>query len=174
MWIYYAANAELVTNNGEGALHDLTRYAADPARWLAARGTHHSALREGVAWPAPVHRRYCGKGAADPRNRITTCCLSPMAISPWHRLLKLTGFPRQAALAYQRVYFSYPAAELAEKSPRGAGKFARLARLRLSKSAATGSQQLDRANAWLSAKTICEGPPGIRRPRGRAHRTGSR
>ena len=61
-----------------------------------------------------------------------------------------TGFPRQAVVYYQRVYYSHPSSELADKAK---AAFDRLhSTLGSEYPDATPRQQLERANAWLNAK----------------------
>jgi hypothetical protein len=112
---YYLANAELMTNDGEGAIRDLGRYAANPlpASPLAGRITllyakallgQHPAT---AASPAKAHQILQTDYALLPQ---------PDGDFTLAQAFEATGFPRQAAVYYQRVYYAYPASELSDKS----------------------------------------------------------
>jgi len=146
---YYLANAELMTNNGEGALRDLGHYAADPvpASPLAGRLTLLYAK-------VLLGQRPSTMANASKARQIleTSYNLLPQPDGDFTQgqAFEATGFPRQAALCYQRVYFSYPASELSERA-RAALETLR-ASLGSDYPAPPGRQQLDRAKAFLTLK----------------------
>jgi soluble lytic murein transglycosylase len=146
---YYLANAELVTNNGDDAIRDLARYAADPVAGspLAGRlGLLYAKALLGQSAPTP---------AAAMKARQILESRAPLLPQPdgdftEAQALEATGFPRQAAVNYQRVYFYFPASDYSEK--------ARVALERLRGSLGTDYPEvparlrLERGKAWLAAR----------------------
>ncbi len=147
--VYYLANAELMTNNGADAVRDLGKYSANPVSGSPLAGRiallHAKAL--------------LGQHAATVTNTAkarqileTNSTLLPQPDGDYTlaQAFEATGFPRQAVVYYQRVYYSHPTSDLADKAKTA------FDRLRPTLGAdypdATPRQQLDRANAWLTAK----------------------
>jgi soluble lytic murein transglycosylase len=148
---YYLANSEILTNDTDGAVRDLGRYATNPvpASPLAGRLT----LLYAKALLGEHNPASAMASAAKARQMLQAdyaLLPQPDGDQTLAQAFEATGFPRQAANYYQRVYYLYPAADLAEK--------ARTALERLQSSLAadfpsvTPRQQLDRAAAMLKAK----------------------
>ncbi|HXE62558.1 MAG TPA: transglycosylase SLT domain-containing protein [Bryobacteraceae bacterium] len=146
---YYLANAELVTSNGEDAVRDLARYIANPVAGSPLAGRLNLLYAKallGQPNPAP---------AAAMKARQILESQAPLLPQPdgdftEAQALEATGFPRQAAVNYQRVYFLFPASDDSEK--------ARVALERLKGSLggeypeAPGRLRLERGKAWLTAR----------------------
>ena len=149
--VYYLANAELMTNNGADAVRDLNSICRQPvSRFSALRGPHHASStpkRCSASTPQPSSTPLKPARSSKPTPLSSR---NPMAITPWDRPSKHTGFPRQAVVYYQRVYYSHPASDLADKAKIAFDKLR--STLGADYPEATPRQQLDRANAWLTAK----------------------
>lgn len=152
--VYYLANAELVTNAGDAAVRDLARYAASPvpASPLAGRISllyAKALLGQHSASPASAAK------ARDLLEASYSLLPQPDGDFALAQSFAATGFPRQAAIYFQNVYYLYPASDLAEKAS------AELDRLRASLASAppdsgypapSPRRRLDRADAWLKAR----------------------
>lgn len=146
---YYLANAELVTNNGEAAVRDLGRYVANPVAGSPLAGRIELLYAKALlGQPSPTPAN-----TAKARQILETdYTLLPQPDGDYAmgQAFEATGFPRQAAVYYQRVYYLHPANDFADKAKAAAEK------LRPSLGAeypeAPARQQLDRAKAWLSAR----------------------
>ncbi len=145
---YYLANAELLTNNGDGALKDLEKYASNPISGSPYSGRlsllHAKALLGAHPTPASAAKARQILEAAYP------VLPEPDGDLTLGQACEATGFPRLAADHYQRVYFSYPADDSSAKAKQA------LDRLKPTLGSQypepTARQQLDRAAAWIKAK----------------------
>ncbi|HEU5021357.1 MAG TPA: transglycosylase SLT domain-containing protein [Bryobacteraceae bacterium] len=146
---YYLANAELVTNNGGDAVRDLGRYVSNPVAGSPLTGRlsllYAKALL-GQSTPTPAD-------ALKARQILES--QAPLLPQPDGdftdaQAMEATGFPRQAAVNYQRVYFLFPASPYAEQA------LAALGKLRDSLGAdypqAPGRLRLERGKAWLALR----------------------
>jgi soluble lytic murein transglycosylase len=146
---YYLSNAELMTNNGDAAVRDLGHYLGNPvpASPLAGRlGLLYAKalLTQSHATPAT---------AAKARQILETeSSLLPQPEGDFAlaQAYEATGFPREAVVFYQRVYYMHPASDLADKAKTAEEKLQPA--LGTEYPAATPRQRLDRANAWLKTK----------------------
>jgi soluble lytic murein transglycosylase len=146
---YYLANAELVTNNGGDALRDLAHYAENPVAGSPLAGRLNLLYAKALlGQPAPTP-------TAALKARQILESQSPLLPQPdgdftEAQALEATGFPQQAAVSYQRVYFYFPASDYAEKA------LAALAKLHVSLGKdypeAPGRLRLERGKAWLAAR----------------------
>jgi soluble lytic murein transglycosylase len=146
---YYLANAELVTNNGDDAVRDLARYAADPVAGSPLTGRLNLLYAKALlGQPTPTP-------AAALKARQILESQAPLLPQPDGdftdaQAMEATGFPRQAAVNYQRVYFLFPASDYAEKAR------AALEKLHDSLGAdypeAPGRLRLERGKAWLAIR----------------------
>lgn len=146
---YYLANAELVTNNGDDAVRDLARYAADPVSGSPLTGRLNLLYAKALlGQPNPTP-------AAALKARQILESQAPLLPQPDGdftdaQAMEATGFPRQAAVNYQRVYFLFPVSDYAER--------ARVALERLKGSLggdypeAPARLRLERGKAWLNAR----------------------
>jgi soluble lytic murein transglycosylase len=146
---YYLANAELMTNDGDGAVRDLGRYYANPVPGspLAGRiSLLYAKALLGQKSATPVT-------SAKARQILQTdygLLPQPDGDFTLGQASEATASAAQAVGYYQHVYYSFPASDLAEKAR------ASLDNLRASMGsdypAATARHQLDRAGAWIKAK----------------------
>jgi len=146
---YYLANAELVTNNGDGAVRDLGRYAANPVPRSPLAGRISLLYAKALLGERPVTMNAAAK-ARQILQTDYTLLPQPDGDYTLAQAFDATGFPRQSAVYYQRVYYSYPASELSDKAMAALGKLR--ASLGEDYPSAPARQQLDRATAWLNAK----------------------
>ncbi len=146
---YYLANAELVTNAGDAAARELAGYMASPVAGSPLAGRisllyAKALLGQHGSTPATAAK------AREILQADYGILPQPDGDFALAQAFEGTAFPRQAATYYQRVYFSYPSSDLAEK--------ARVALDKLRSSlageypAAPARQELERADAWLRAK----------------------
>src|SRR6185437_2950837 len=146
---YYLANAQLVTNNGEDAVRDLARYEANPIAGSPLTGRLNLLYAKALlGQPTPTP-------AAALKARQILESQAPLLPQPDGdftdaQAMEATGFSRQAAVNYQRVYFLFPASDDAEKAR------VALEKLRGSLGAdypvAPGRLRLERGKAWLTAR----------------------
>ncbi|HVW09571.1 MAG TPA: hypothetical protein VHC90_13365, partial [Bryobacteraceae bacterium] len=146
---YYLANAELVTNNGADAVRDLARYLVDPVPGSPLAGRLNLLYAKALVGQAGSTK----EGAMKARQVLEaqpSALPQPDGEFTLAQALEGTGFPRQAALSYQRVYFLFPSSDYSEK--------ARMAMEKLK--ASLGSDypepaarlRLQRGDAWINAK----------------------
>ncbi len=146
---YYLANAELLTNNGDSAARDLGKYMSNPVPGSPLAGRLSLLYAKSLMGQVPSTPAIAAKAR---QILQTDYALLPQPDGEFTlaQAFEATGFPRQAVLSYQRVYYSYPAADLAERARQACE------RLRSSLGAeypeAPARQQLDRGKAWLNAK----------------------
>jgi soluble lytic murein transglycosylase len=146
---YYLANAELMTNNGADAIRDLGKYSASPVAGSPLAG------RIALLYAKALRGQHAATVAATAKARQilqTDYTLLPQPDGDFTlgQAFEATGFPRQAVVYYQRVYFSHPSSELSDRAKAAFDKLR--ATLGSDYPEATPRQQLDRANAWLNAK----------------------
>jgi len=142
-----------------------------PTGWrFTARRTHHAALRKSTARPASFHHRQRVQGSPDPRNRLQSSASADGDFT-LGQAFEATGFPRQAALAFQRVYFSHPAADLSERA-RPPWKICAPHSVRTTPALPGGSNWMRQSLA--QRERVREGPSGIRHAGERADRSRSR
>jgi soluble lytic murein transglycosylase len=147
--VYYLANAELMTNNGDDAVRDLGRYAANPIPGSPLQG--RIALLHAKAMLGQ-HSMTVATAAKARQMLQTDYALLPQPDGDFAlaQAFEATGFPRQAVIYFQHVYYSHPSSELTDKAKEGFEKLRPT--LGADYPEATGRQQLDRPNAWLNAK----------------------
>jgi soluble lytic murein transglycosylase len=146
---YYLANAELMTNNGADAVRELGKYSASPVTGSPLAG------RIALLYAKALLGQHAATVAetAKARQILQTdynVLPQPDGDFTLGQAFEATGFPRQAVVSYQRVYYSHPSSELADKAKAAFDKLR--ATLGSDYPEATPRQQLDRANAWLNAK----------------------
>lgn len=146
---YYLANAQLVTNQGDAAVKMLGSYVANPvaASPLAGRisllyakgllGQHNDALANAAKARQILQNDY--PLLPQPDGDFTLA-----------QAFEATGFPKQATIYYQRVYYLYPSADQSERARVSLEKLR--AALGTDYPAPTPRQLLDRGAAWLKAK----------------------
>ncbi len=146
---YYLANAELMTNNGEAAVRDLGHYVASPVPGSPLAGRIELLYaRALLGQPSPTPAN-----TAKARQILETdYTLLPQPEGDYAlaQAFEATGFPRQAAVYYERIYYLHPANEFADKAKTAAEKLR--SSLGSEYPEAPPREQLDRAKAWLSAK----------------------
>ncbi|HEY4088396.1 MAG TPA: transglycosylase SLT domain-containing protein [Bryobacteraceae bacterium] len=146
---YFLANAELVTNNGGDAVRDLARYASEPVAGSPLTG------RLNLLYAKALLGQPNSTIAAALKARQILESQAPVLPQPDGdftdaQAMEATGFSRQAAVNYQRVYFLFPASDYAER--------ARVALERLKGSLgndypdAPARLRLGRGKAWLTAR----------------------
>jgi soluble lytic murein transglycosylase len=146
---YYLANAELVTNNGDDAVKYLARYVSDPVPFSPLTGRLNLLYAKALlGQPVPTP-------ASALKARQILEAQAPVLPQPdgdftLAQAMEATGFPSQAAVNYQRVYFLFPASDLAEKARVAAE------RLRMTLGSeypdAPARLRLERGNAWIAAR----------------------
>jgi len=146
---YYLANAELLTNAGDNAVRDLGHYLQNPVPGSPLAG------KIALLYAKALLGQHSGglANAASARKILednSSLLPQPDGDYALAQAFAGTGFARQAAVYYQRVYFLYPASDLSDKAGTELGKLR--AALGGEYPAPTGKQQLDRAAAWLRAK----------------------
>jgi soluble lytic murein transglycosylase len=147
--VYYLANAQLVTNNGDDAIRALGKYLIDPVDGSPLAGRLNLLYAKALL----------GQPTPTPADAIKARQIlevqAPLLPQPegdftLAQALEATGFPHQAAVMYQRVYFLFPATEAADKAAAAAAK------LRVSLGSdypeAPGRLRLQRGDAWIAAK----------------------
>ena len=147
--VYYLANAELVTNNGEAAIRDLGHYAENPVASSPLAG------RIGLLYAKALLGQPGGTPATAAKARQilqTDYTLLPQPDGDYALGLafEATGFPREAAVYFQHVYYLHPAADISDKARAAFEKLRPT--LGTDFPVAPAREQLDRANAWLNAK----------------------
>jgi soluble lytic murein transglycosylase len=146
---YYLANAELVTGNGEAALHDLSHYSENPVP-NSPLGGKIQLLYAKALMGQPNAATAANAKAREILQNNYALLPQPDGDFALGQTFEATGFPKEAVVNYQRVYFLAPASDLSEK--------ARIALDRLETSMgkdypeAPGRERLQRADALLSAK----------------------
>ncbi len=146
---YYLANAELVTNNGDAAVRDLGHYVANPVAGSPLAGRIEllyakALLGQAAPTPATTAR------ARQILETDYTLLPQPDGDYALAQAFEATGFPRQAAVYFQKVYYLHPASDLADKARAAADKLRPV--LGSEYPEAPPRQQLDRAKAWLTAR----------------------
>ncbi len=146
---YYLANAELMTNNGDSAVKELSKYQSNPVAGSPLAGRlallyAKALLGQASATPATAAR------ARQMLETAATLLPQPEGDYVMGQAFEATGFPRQAAVYYQRVYYVYPANDLADRAKAAAEKLRPT--LGGEYPQATARQQLDRPKAWMAAK----------------------
>ncbi len=146
---YYLANAELVTNNGGDAVRDLARYLVDPVPGSPLTGRLNLLYAKALVGQ-PGSTKEAAMKARQVLEAQPSALPQPDGEFTLAQALEATGFPRQAAIGYQHVYFLYPSSDYSEK--------ARESMERL-KSSLGGDYpdpparlRLQRGEAWLNAK----------------------
>lgn len=147
--VYYLANAELMTNNGPDAVRDLARYAANPVSASPLAGRIALLYAKALLGEHPVTLAATGK-ARQMLETDYTLLPQPDGDFALGQAFEATGFPRQAVVYYQRVYYSHPTSDLSDKAKAAFDKLR--STLGSDYPEASARQQLDRANAWLNAK----------------------
>jgi soluble lytic murein transglycosylase len=146
---YFLANAELVTNNGDSAVRDLERYEANPVTGSPLAG------RIGLLYAKALlgETRSTPATAAKARQILETdYTLLPQPDGDFTlaQAFQSTGFPRQSAVYFERVYYMHPASDLADRAKAALDKLRTIVGADFPE--ATPRQRLDRAKAWLTAK----------------------
>jgi len=146
---YYLANAELMTNNGDSAVKDLSHYLTNPVPGSPLAGRlgllyAKALLGESKATPATAAR------ARQILETETTLLPQPDGDFVMAQAFEATGFPREAAVYYQRVYYLHPASDLADRAKAAAEKLR--PSLGNEYPQPSAREQLDRPKAWLAAK----------------------
>ena len=147
--VYYLANAELMTNNGADAVRDLGKYSASPVSGSPLAGRITLLYAKALLGQHAVTVNATAK-ARQLLETDYTLLPQPDGDYTLGQAFEATGFPRQAVAYYQRVYYSHPTSELADKAKAAFDKLR--ATLGSDYPEATPRQKLDRANAWLAAK----------------------
>ena len=146
---YYLANAELMTNNGDAAVKDLGRYLSNPVTGSPLAG------RLGLIYAKALLGQSSATPSTAAKARQILEAQSSLLPQPdgdyvLGQAFEATGFPRQATVYFQRVYYLHPAADLADKAKAAAEKLR--AALGTEYPVPPAREQLDRPNAWLTAK----------------------
>jgi soluble lytic murein transglycosylase len=147
--VYYLANAELVTNQGDAAARALGSYAVSPVAGSPLAG------RISLLYAKALLGQHNDEVANSAKARQILQNDYPLLPQPdgdfaLAQAFEATGFPRQAAIYYQHVYYSFPAAESSEKARAALEKLR--ATLGTDYPAPAARQRLDRGAAWLKAK----------------------
>jgi len=147
--VYYLANAELVTNNGDAAVRDLAHYSENPIANSPLGGKIQLLYARALLGQPNAMSAMNGK-AREILQSNYAALPQPDGDFALGQAFEATGFPKQAVVSYQRVYFLAPTSDVSER--------ARIALDRLESSmgkdfpVAPGRERLQRADALLSAK----------------------
>jgi len=146
---WYLANAELVTNSGDSAVRDLAHYIANPLPGSPLAGRLDLLYAKALLGQNPSTPASALK-AREILQADSALLPQPDGDYALAQAFQATGFPRQAAVYFQRVYYTYPTADLSEKAKAAADKLRPTLGGEFPE--ASARQQLDRGNAWLTAK----------------------